>query len=145
MAELLLIVRLAGRRIALPAREIESVVELEGLTPVPGAPPHIAGLSALRSRVLTVIDSRASLCLPASGDASTGEAIVDPSGGHTYALLVEQIEDVFEASGEPEPVQVHPGPGWERIAKGMIDAEGDLLLLADPHSLIAGPPALAAA
>jgi hypothetical protein len=33
MAELLLIVRLAGRRIALPAREIESVVELEGLTP----------------------------------------------------------------------------------------------------------------
>lgn len=145
MAELLLIVRLAGRRIALPAREIESVVELEGLTPVPGAPPHVAGLSALRSRVLTVIDSRASLCLPGDGEASAGEAIVVPSGGHTYALLVEQIEDVFEASGEPEPVQASPGPGWERIAKGMIDADGDLLLLADPHLLIAGPPILAAA
>jgi purine-binding chemotaxis protein CheW len=145
MAELLLIVRLAGRRIALPAREIESVVELEGLTPVPGAPAHVAGLSALRSRVLTVIDSRASLGLSRDGETGTGEAIVVPSGGHTYALLVEQIEDVIEAGGDTEPVQALPGAGWERVAKGMVDAQGDLLLLADPHLIIAGPPVLAAA
>lgn len=145
MAELLLIVRLAGRRIALPARDVEAVVELEGITPVPGAPPHIAGLSALRSRVLTVIDSRASLCLAADEAPGTSEAIVVPSGGHTYALLVEQIEDVVEAGGEAVPVQAPPGPGWDRIARAMVEAQGDLLLLADPHLLIAGPPALAAA
>lgn len=145
MAELLLIVRLAGRRIALPAGEIEAVVELEGLTPVPGAPEHIAGLSALRSRVLTVIDSRASLGLAPSPEGGLAEAIVVPSGGHTYALLVEQIEDVVEAEGEPAPVKAPAGPGWGRIAKGMVDADGDLLLLADPHALIAGPPALEAA
>jgi purine-binding chemotaxis protein CheW len=145
MAELLLIVRLAGRRIALPAREIESVVELEGLTPVPGAPAHVAGLSALRSRVLTVIDSRASLGLSRDSETGTGEAIVVPSGGHTYALLVEQIEDVIEAGGDTEPVQALRGAGWERVAKGMVDAQGDLLLLADPHLIIAGPPVLAAA
>lgn len=146
MAELLLIVRLAGRRIALPARDIEAVVELEGLTPVPGAAAHVAGLSALRSRVLTVIDTRASLCLPAAeGSASSGEAIVVPSGGHTYALLVEQIEDVVEAESDPAPVQAPPGRGWERVATGMVEAAGDLLLLADPHQLIAGPMDLAAA
>jgi purine-binding chemotaxis protein CheW len=145
MAELLLIVRLAGKRIALPAREIEAVVELEGLTPVPGAPAHVAGLSALRSRVLTVIDSRASLNLPGSAQLGTGEAIVVASGGHTYALLVEQIEDVVEAGGEPMPVQAPPGPGWDRIVKSMVDVEGDLLLLADPHLLIAGHSMLAAA
>lgn len=145
MAELLLIVRLAGRRIALPAREIEAVVELEGLTPVPGAPAHVAGLSALRSRVLTVIDSRASLGF--APDAAPGgvEAIVVPSGGHTYALLVEQIEDVIEAASETGTVQAPPGPGWDRVAKGVVEAGGDLLLLADPHLLIAGPPVLEAA
>ncbi len=143
MAELLLIVRLAGRRIALPARDIEAVVELEGLTPVPGAPRHIAGLSALRSRVLTVIDSRASLGLPPGEGGESSEAIVVPSGGHTYALQVEQIEDVVEATDAPEPVQAPPGPGWARVAKGMVAAGGDLLLLADPDQLIAGPPALA--
>lgn len=146
MAELLLIARMAGRRVALPARDIEAVVELEGLTPVPGAPRHIAGLSALRSRVLTVIDSRASLGLPAAPEGvSTVEAIVVPSGGHTYALLVDQIDDVIEAGGEVAPVKAPPGDGWERVALGMVEAGGDLLLLADPHLLIAGPPLLAEA
>jgi purine-binding chemotaxis protein CheW len=145
VAELLLIVRLAGRRIALPAREIEAVVELEGITPVPGAAAHVAGLSALRSRVLTVIDSRTSLGFAADAEADGNEAIVVSSGGHTYALVVEQIEDVVEAESETGPVQAPPGPGWDRVAKAVVEAGGDLLLLADPHLLIAGPPLLAAA
>ena len=32
-------------------------------------------------------------------------------------------------------------PGWDRVALGMVEAEGDLLLLVDPHALIAGPAA----
>lgn len=143
MAELFLIARLAGRRVALPASAIEAVVELEGLTPVPGAPRHVAGLSALRSRVLTVIDTRASLGQPAVTKAGdTMEAVVVPSGGHTYALLVDEVEDVTEAAGEIAPVKAAAGGGWARIARGMIETGGDLLLLADPHQLIAGLPTL---
>ena len=56
MAELLLIVTIGGERVALLAAAVESVVELDTLIPVPRAAPHVAGLSALRSRVLTVID-----------------------------------------------------------------------------------------
>lgn len=146
MPELLLIARLGGRRIAFPAHDIEAVVDLEGLTPVPGAPRHVAGLSALRSRVLTVIDTRASLGLsPIASPSEAVEAIVVPSGGHTYALLVEEVEDVTEADGDPTPVKAPPGDGWDRVARGMVEAGGDLLLLADPHLLIAGPPVLAAA
>ena len=144
MADLLLIVRLAGRRVALPASEVEAVVELEGLTPVPGVAGHVAGLSALRSRVLTVINSRASLGL-AGADAAVNEAIVVPSGGHTYALMVEQVEDVVEVLTPPMPVKASPGEGWSRVASSMVEAGGDLLLLADPHAIIAGPPLRAAA
>ena len=61
MNELLLIVTIAGSRVAFPAAKVESVVELDALSPVPRAAPHIAGLSALRSRVLTVIDCQRSL------------------------------------------------------------------------------------
>lgn len=139
MAELLLVVRLAGRRVALLAAAVEAVVELEGLTPVPGAAAHIAGLSALRSRVLTVIDCRASLGLAPHPRDAVGEAIVVPSGGHTYALLVEQVEDVIAADNEPTRVVTSPDAGWERVAPVMIEAAGDLMLLVDPHALIAGP------
>lgn len=143
MAELLLIARLAGRRIAFPAADVEAVVELEGLSPAPRALPHVAGLSALRSRVLTVIDGLAAL--EAGRTEGPGrDAIVVPSGGHTYALLVDEIEDVIEADGAPMTAKARLGTGWDRVSLGMIEAGGELFLLADPHQLIAGPAARAA-
>ena len=144
MAELLLIARLAGRRIAFPAADVEAVVELEGLTPAPCAAGHVAGLSALRSRVLTVIDGRVSLECEGACETALNEALVVPSGGHTYALLVDEVEDVVEASAAPVPANAPLGPGWDRVALGMVEAEGDLFLLVDPHQLIAGPAARAA-
>jgi purine-binding chemotaxis protein CheW len=143
MAELLLIARLAGRRIAFPASDVEAVVELEGITPAPCAAPHVAGLCAMRSRVLTVIDAVASLEFPAEGSGAR-DAIVVPSGGHTYAVLVDEVEDVVEASHPPSPIRAPLGAGWDRVAIGTVEAEGDLLLLVDPHLLIAGPAAQAA-
>ena len=144
MAELLLIVRLAGRRIALPAAEVEGVVELEGISPAPRAAGHVAGLSALRSRVLTVIDGLASLEFGRARVDGLLDAIVIPSGGHPYALLVESIEDVIEAVRAPLPIRTPVGAGWDRVATGMVEADDDLLLMVDPHRLIAGPTAQAA-
>ncbi|MFL6844652.1 MAG: chemotaxis protein CheW [Allosphingosinicella sp.] len=139
MAELLLIVRLAGERIALRAAEVESVVEIEALTPVPGAPAHVAGLAALRSRVLTVIDCLASLDPSRRLDESASEAVMAVVDGHPYALLVEAVEDVVEAKAESRAPAASLHGGWRRIGRGTVEAEGDLLLLADVEALIAGP------
>jgi purine-binding chemotaxis protein CheW len=143
MADLLLIVKLAGRRIALPASDVEAVVELDGITPTPKTAPHVAGLSALRSRVLTVIDGAASLEHGQTDVDGPRDAIVVPSGGHHYALLVDAVEDVLAGSA-PTPLRAPVGPGWDRVASSMIETEDDLLLLVDPHLLIAGPAAKAA-
>lgn len=145
MAELLLIGRLGGRRIAFPASRVEGVVELEGITPAPCAAPHVAGLSALRSRVLTVIDGLAALELGRAGEAAARDAIVVPCDGHTYALIVEEVEDVVEADGPPAPVAAPLGAGWDRVAIGTVEADGELFLLVDPYLLIAGPAGHAAA
>ena len=139
MAELLLVVRLAGERVALPAADVESVVEIEALTPVPGAAGHVAGLAALRSRVLTVIDCLASLDPSRRLPSEAREAVMAVVDGHPYALLVEAVEDVVEASGERQGATASLAPGWRRIAAATIEAEGDLLLLADVEALIAGP------
>lgn len=144
MADLLLIVRLAGRRVAFPAAAVEGVVELDGIVPAPRAAPHVAGLSALRSRVLTVIDAVAALGFAPAPERPTADAIVVPCDGHAYALLVDAVEDVVEASAAPVPIPAPPGPGWDKVAGAMVEAGGDLLLLIDPHRLLAGPPAQAA-
>ena len=96
----------------MPAAAVESVVELDTLIPVPRAAPHVAGLSALRSRVLTVIDCMRSLELGAT-DCSDGirEAAVVELDGHHYALIVDLVEDVVEALSEPAPVRAAMGDG----------------------------------
>jgi purine-binding chemotaxis protein CheW len=144
MNDLLLIARLGGRRIAFPASQVEAVVELEGIIPAPRAAPHVAGLSALRSRVLTVIDGLAALEFGRTDEGERPEAIIIPYDGHPYALLVDAVEDVVEAAAPPIPTRAPAGKGWERVAVGMVEVGGDLLLLIDPHRLVAGPAAQAA-
>ena len=122
------------------------MVELETLTPVPRAPSHVAGLSALRSRVLTVIDCTRSLEL-GDTDCSDGirEAAVIERDGHHYALIVDLVEDVVEALSEPAPVRAAMEQGWDRVAQGMVETEAGPLLLIDVTALIAGPEMRAAA
>ena len=139
MNELLLIVTISGQRVALPASAVESVVELDTLIPVPRAGPHVAGLSALRSRVLTVIDCMRSLEL---GSSPTGDGILEAAvvevDGHHYALIVDSVEDVVEAASDPSPVRAAMGPGWERASIGMVDTEEGPLLMIDVAMLVAG-------
>jgi purine-binding chemotaxis protein CheW len=142
MSTLVLIVGLAGQRVAIRAAEVESVVEIAGITPVPGAPPHVVGLAALRSRVVTVIDCAAAL--GAAAPTPVRAAAVATLDGHAYALLVDGVEDVVETSGEPRPLPGSVGGEWGRAARESIEAEGDLLLLVDIAALIAGPIARAA-
>jgi len=143
--ELLLVVTIGGERVALPSAAVESVVELDTLIPVPRAAPHVAGLSALRSRVLTVIDCMRSLDLGVT-DCSDGirEAAVVELEGHHYALIVDLVEDVVEALSDPVPMRAAMGPGWERASGGMVETEVGPLLLVDIAELIAGAEAKAA-
>ena len=146
MNQLLLVVKIAGERVALPAAAVEAVVELDTVIPVPRAAPHVAGLSALRSRVLTVIDCLRSLELGLS-DCSNGirEAAVVELDGHFYALIVDLVEDVVEAFSDPQPVRAAMEDGWERVSQGMVECENGPLLLIDVASLIAGAETKAAA
>ncbi|HBQ54425.1 MAG TPA: chemotaxis protein CheW, partial [Erythrobacter sp.] len=61
MNDLLLMCMVAGRRAAIPAIRVQSVIEIEDITPIPGAPAFIRGLTALRSQALTVIDCSVAL------------------------------------------------------------------------------------
>ena len=140
---LLLIVTIGDTRVALDAARIESVIELDALSPIPRAPSHLAGLSALRSRVLTVVDCRRALGLGKTEftPGNIHEAAVVEVEGHHYALSVDGVEDVIEGESDPKPVRANMGAGWERVAQGMVETGEGPLLLVDIDALIAGPDA----
>jgi purine-binding chemotaxis protein CheW len=143
MKALYLIARIADEIVALPASAVGSVVEVDQIAPVPRVAPHIAGLFALRSRVLTLIDSRAALDLGAVDRESGMTAVVIECEGHSYALLVDEVEDVIE-SGPPEPCPALLRHAWRRAAIGTIQHSGNAILLIDPAAIVAGPESIAA-
>ena len=63
MTELFLVAHIAGRGVAIPASQVDSVVDLGEIVAVPRAEGCIKGLAALRSRVVTVIDTGLALGL----------------------------------------------------------------------------------
>jgi purine-binding chemotaxis protein CheW len=144
MEKLKLVARLAGQRIAVAATAVESVVEVEAITPIPRAPAHIAGLAALRSRVMTIVDTYAALALGTMPRDGMIQAIVVTVDGHLYGLLVDEVEDVAAIVGDPAPLHAGLSHGWAHASLGLVEHEGEGLLLLDAARIVAGP-ALAAA
>jgi purine-binding chemotaxis protein CheW len=133
----LVIARVAGERFALPADAIQSVIELELVVPVPRAPNFVAGLTTLRSRTLTVIDTARSVGVR-SETTRPRFALVIEQHGCGYALAVDAVEAVVSAEGPIEPMRVKLADGWMKAALGTVpSAEGTVLVL-DLNLLIAG-------
>src|SRR3546814_638146 len=141
MSELLVIAVIGSRRCALRAIEVQSVIEVGEVTPIPRTAAHIVGLAALRSQALTVIDCRLSLGLSVDGLATDARAAVVKVAGHAYALLVDAIEDVEEVQSAPGQIPGGFGTEWTRVSAGMVETSGGPALLLDITQLVAGRPA----
>lgn len=134
MNELVLTLVIAGRRTAIRAPDVHSVVELGAVSPVPRAPAHVRGLTALRSAAMTVIDCALALGLPSNDENPVGRrAAVIEDNGHLYALLVDDVDDVVASHTAPVPVPGDAGTGWEGAAHGMIETASGPALLIDPR------------
>jgi purine-binding chemotaxis protein CheW len=139
-SNLFLIAHLAGRAIAIDSDHVESAVDLGSVTPVPRAVAPIRGLTALRSRVVTVIDTPAALGLPPASEAR--RAIITQVDGHQYALLVDTLEDVAPFALRPLASGVALEGAWAEVARGEVEREGEPVLAVDLRALI---PSLVAA
>lgn len=144
MDKLYLIARIADTRVALRSRAIHSVVTVGTPVEVPAAPPHVAGLFALRSRVFTLIDPHVVVGLPTVAVAAGQRVIVVDVSDHGYALLADEIEDVCFIDAPETRIAGKLLPGWARVAEAMIEHDGAALLVVDPSYFITLPLAKAA-
>ncbi|EAQ29093.1 chemotaxis protein CheW [Erythrobacter sp. NAP1] len=138
MNELLVMCQIAGRRCAFRANDVQSVIEIGAITPVPRTPDHIAGLTALRSQALTVIDCRRAIGFDPQAYSLDHRAIVVASSGYSYALRIDSIEDITSAIGEPGTVPGGFGAEWSNAASGLVETRTGPALMMDLSALIAG-------
>lgn len=145
MNDLLVMAQIAGRRCALHAHDVLSVIEIGAITPVPRTSEFIAGITAMRSQTLTVIDCRRALGFDPDQWSLDHRAIVVAVAGYSYALRIDSIEDVTTSMDQVSQVPGGFGPEWSRVATGLIETRVGPALLLDLQTLIAGPDALGAA
>jgi len=139
MTDLFLIARVAGRTVAIPTAQVGSVVDLGEVIAVPRTEPAVRGLTALRSRVVTVIDTHLALGLPPETHAAEGgrRAVITRIDGHDYAVLVDALEDV--APFERLPLSMALEGGWRAAAAGLVERDGEPLLVIDLSVLVPQP------
>ena len=140
MTDLFLLAQIAGRSVAIASGHVDSVIDISEISPVPRAPGAVLGLAALRSRVVTVIDTRRALGL--GQGTSTGRAVIVQVDGHPYAFLVDTLDDVCPFDLQPLANGVTLDPGWEAISLGLVEQAGEPVLAVDLARLV---PTLAAA
>lgn len=133
--ELFLIALIAGRAVAIETGQVDSVVDLGEIVAVPRAGASIRGLTALRSRVITVIDTGRALGLANTPDPAR-RAIITRVDGHPYAVLVDALEDVASFQRLPLTSGLAIEGGWATVAKGMIERDGKPVLVVDLAALV---------
>lgn len=144
--DLFLIAHVAGRPVAIAGAQVDSVVDLGECVAVPGAERAVRGLAALRSRVVTVIDTGVALGLaPMPADAR--RAVITRIDGHHYAVLVDALEDVAPFARFAIENGLALAGGWAAAAAGLIERDGEPVLVLDLARIVpgaTGPEILAA-
>jgi purine-binding chemotaxis protein CheW len=138
MDKLYLLATLADTRIAVETGEVEAVVRLTDISPVPGMGAHIAGLSALRSRVLTIIDVAALICGRVTPEERRSLAIIANISGHSYGLMVDGVSDICRVPEGDLPLRGQLDPSWAPYARALVEHDGHPWLLVSLAAFIEG-------
>lgn len=88
-ADELLVVRAGGTRYALPLASLTTLVPVEQLATVPGAPPFFAGLAHLQGQTLSIVSLAVLL---GHGPETIGAAVLTELGGELVGIGVEAYE-----------------------------------------------------
>mgnify|MGYP003383362824 CR=1 FL=1 len=98
--------------LGIDVQQIQEVIRYQSMTRVPLAAPSIRGLINLRGQIVTAIDLRCRLGLPASTTENPPMNVVVRDGENAVSLLVDRIGDVLEVGEDlfetpPSTVRAH--------------------------------------
>jgi purine-binding chemotaxis protein CheW len=128
---------LAEERYAIPVLDVEEVLRVPTITPIPGVHPAVLGAVGHHGEVLAVVDTRRLLQLPEQPLTSESRLVVVRTEEAHAALLVDRVEDIVAV---PEgSLRPRPPAGSEGAASCLRAISGDgaqMLRILDLASLL---------
>ena len=124
--------RLQGLLFGIAADAVQEVLRAQPITPLPLAPPEVAGLINLRGQIVPALDLRRRLGLPLHHEDAPPSNLVLHGRSGPVSLLIEEIGDVIEIGGQAvEPVPDTVDGRLRRLVSGVCPLADGLLLLLD--------------
>jgi purine-binding chemotaxis protein CheW len=117
--------------------QVQEVLRITEIAPVPGAPSYVLGIINLRGNVVTVIDTRTRFGLPTKEVDDASRIIVIESEKQVVGILVDAVAEVVEL--RENEIDVAPNVGTEessRYIQGVATQEDSLLILVDLNKLL---------
>lgn len=129
---------LDGETYGIDVMQVQEVLPMPEITPVPGAPSWIMGIINLRGTVVTVIDTRMRLGInPKAADASN-RVIVIEANEQVAGIHVDSVAEVAHVCDSQ--IEIVPDIGSResaRYIRGIVSRNGMLLILLDSIRLLA--------
>jgi chemotaxis signal transduction protein len=122
--------------VGLPAATVAELVEPERVVAVPGAPQHVAGVTAWRDRVVGVVDLAAWLGLSPTAPDRALVAVVAPGGREPVGLLVPRGVRVLKLP-VPNVASQRTFPGLADRVVSLVEAGDQTIALVDLAELTA--------
>jgi purine-binding chemotaxis protein CheW len=129
---------IADQLFGIPVLTVQDVLGPQSITRVPLAPPEVAGSLNLRGRIVTAIDVRLRLGLPAKhGDSKRSMSVVVEHEGELYSLLVDSVGEVLSQSAKD--YQRNPAtlnPRLREFSDGIYRLKDSLLVVLNVAALL---------
>jgi purine-binding chemotaxis protein CheW len=130
-------VTIADQIFGIPVLSVRDVLGPQKITRVPLAQPEVAGALNLRGRIVTAIDVRRRLNLPARPKEMTGMSVVVEHRGEPYSLMIDAVGEVLSLPAdafERSPPTLNPR--WRDVSSGIYRLDGRLLVVLDVERLL---------
>lgn len=123
---------IANQLFGLPILEVQDVFMPEKITSVPLAAFEIEGVLNLRGRIVTAINMRRRLGLPALENVDEIMAVGIEYNSESYGLIIDDVGEVMKLDKknfESNPTNLDPK--WAQVSAGVFRLEKELLVVLD--------------
>lgn len=117
--------------------QVQEVLRMTEIAPVPGAPSYVLGIINLRGNVVTVMDTRSRFALPPHEADDATRIVIIEAEDQVVGILVDSVAEVVYL--KQSDIEVAPNVGNEessRYIQGVANRDEGLLILVDLDKLL---------
>jgi len=129
--------RLENEKYGINVMQVQEVLRLTEIAPVPGAPSYVLGIINLRGNVVTVIDTRLRFGLQSAEMDDSTRIVIIEADEQVVGILVDSVAEVVDL--QTSEIESAPNVGTEESSKfiqGVASHDGELLILVDLNKLL---------